>query len=202
MFRRSTVASYNWGCAVECEDTRDPVTLGKAQHEALNAMERDHALLRENGYAIYLAPKIGVREQSRIVGRHTITLQDLCSGVLPEDTIAVGTYGIDVWGGKEDLWGGSKKQAIKVSGYGIPYRALLPECVDGLLVVGKAISGTHVAMSAYRVMPIVGPIGQAGGVAAALCSQTGAAPQSLDPCEVREVLRKDNQNVMLELKNK
>lgn len=188
----------HWGCAVRCRDTRDPIELAGAQREALKVMERDHALLRENGYAIYLAPRIGVREQSRILGEHVITENDLRSGILPDDTIAIGTYGLDIWGGK-NLWTGLSAKERHVPGYGIPYRALLPKDVDGLLLAGKAISGTHIAMSAYRVMPIVGSIGQAAGVAAALCIKQKRQPRKIDTEEIRKTLRGRKQNLKLEL---
>lgn len=183
----------HWGCAVRCEDTRDPVALARAQTDALQAMEHDHALLRENGYAIYLAPKIGVRECSRILGEHVVTENDLRSGVLPQDTIAVGTYGLDIWG--EAISSGE----TRTPAYGIPYRALVPQDVDGLLLAGKAISGTHIAMSAYRVMPIVGSIGQGAGVAAALCAKAGARPRDMDPEEIRAVLGGERQGLLLDI---
>jgi hypothetical protein len=88
----------HWGCSVYCRDTRDPLALAEAQQEAFQAMEHDHAQLREHGYAVYLAPRIGVREASRIVGDHVISENDLRSGILPNDTIAVGWYGLDIWG--------------------------------------------------------------------------------------------------------
>lgn len=181
----------HWGCAVNCKDTRDPVELGRTQAEALQAMERDHALLRAHGYAIYLAPRIGVRETSRILGEKVITENDLRSGVLSEDAIAVGNYGLDIWGE------GIPPGETTVPGYGIPYGAIVPKDADGLLLAGKAISGTHVAMSAYRVMPIVGGIGQAAGVAAALCVRQGCQPRDLSCAEVRKVLRGKKQNVPL-----
>jgi len=181
----------HWGCAVRCKDTRDSVELARAQAEAFKMMERDHALLKESGYAVYLAPRIGVREQSRILGEHVITENDLKSGVLPDDTIAVGSYGIDLWG--EDVPRGEQR----TPGYGIPYRALLPKDVDGLLLAGKAISGTHIAMSAYRVMPIVGSIGQAAGVASALCIKEKTLPRRIDPERMRSILRSKRQNLKI-----
>lgn len=184
----------HWGCKVQCADTRDPLAVAQAQMTALQLMKHDHALLRKNGYAIYLAPRIGVRESNRIVGRHIITEMDLRSGVLPPDTIAIGTYGLDVWG-QDDLSG----SACHVPAYGIPYRALLPKDVDGLLMAGKAISGTHIAMSAYRVMPIVGSIGQAAGVAAALCARMKMQPSQIDPNEIQNTLRNKRQHLQLDV---
>jgi hypothetical protein len=181
----------HWGCAVECKDTRDPMELGKVQAVAFKVMEHDLSLLREHGYAVYLAPRIGVRESNRIVGEHVITEQDLRSGKLPEDTISIGTYGLDIWGEDE----GVDPQELRTPAYGIPYRALLPKGVDGLLLAGKSISGTHVAMSAYRVMPTTGSIGQAAGVSAAVCVNQNRSPRNLDAADIRKILR--NQNVVL-----
>ncbi len=183
----------HWGCAVECEDTRNPIEVGKAQTEAAKAMEHDHALLREHGYAIYLAPRLGIRESSRIVGEHVITEQDLRSGKLSADTIAIGTYGLDIWGEDE----GIDPMELRTPAYGIPYRALVPMDTDGLLLAGRIISGTHVAMSAYRVMPIVGSIGQAAGAAAALCVQQRRQPHQIDATEIQKILQNKNQNVVL-----
>jgi choline dehydrogenase-like flavoprotein len=185
----------HWGCRVRCEDTRDSVALAAAQAEARRLMARDHALLRENDYAIYLAPRLGVRESNRILGEHVITENDLRLGTLPEDTIAIGTYGLDLWGEEDSV-------AVEERGtpaYGIPYPALVPQGVDGLLLAGRIISGTHIGMSAYRVMPIVGSIGQAAGVAAALSVARGQAPRDLDAEVVREVLRSEGQHQQLAL---
>ena len=184
----------HWGSRVRCADTRDNAALAQAQTEALFFMERDHALLRENGYALYLAPRLGVRESNRIVGEHILSENELRSGVLPMDTIAVGTYGIDIWGEYDDI---TLKERI-IPAYGIPYRSLVPNAVDGLLLAGKIISGSHLAMSAYRVMPIVGSIGQAAGVAAALCVQRNIQPRHLDPQNLRSVLRKQHVQIDFE----
>jgi hypothetical protein len=183
----------HWGCSVTCADTRDPLALGEAGKAALEAMERDHALLRENGYTVQLAPRIGVRESWRIAGDHVISLGDLRSGKHPADKIAEGWYGIDIWGGA-----GKLALCKPLPAYGIPYRATLPKNVDGLFVVGRAMSGTHIAMSAYRVMPIVGAIGQAIGVAAALCVKLNALPRRLDPGLVRQAVVLPPQNLRLD----
>lgn len=195
-----------WGCAVFCRDPRDPVELARAHEEAYAAMERDHARLRESGHMIYLAPRIGVREASRIVGEYVLTEQDLRAGAFPEDTIAAADYGLDIWreeGAEAEAWEGHGGRGavevydLEVARYGIPYRALVPRGVDGLLVAGKCMSGTHIAQSSFRVMPIVAAAGQAAGVAAALCAQRGAQPRALDPQEVRRLLRGERQRVQL-----
>jgi len=178
----------HWGCALECRDTRDPVEVARTQAAAFKVMERDLALLAENGYAVYLAPRIGVREANRIVGEHVITENDLRSGKLPEDTIAIGDYGLDIWGQSE--------AETSLPSHGLPYRAIVPKDADGLLLAGKIISGTHLAMSAYRVMPIAGSIGQAAGVGATICVMQNCRPRDLDPKAIQEILRGKNQKVL------
>ena len=172
----------HWGCRVRCDDTRDSVAVADAQRRALKAMETDHATLREAGYIIYLAPKLGLREIRRIKGQYVMRCGDLIENIFPDDTVAVGKYALDLWG--EDNVASHKPW----NGYGIPYRSLVPLRVDNLLLSGRVISGSHIAMSSYRVMPIIGNIGQASGVAAALCAAAGVAPAELEARKVREVL--------------
>jgi hypothetical protein len=152
----------HWGATVECKDTRDAVAIADAQKEAFQIIEHDMAIMHEHGYVMHLAPKLGVRECRRVEGEHIITVNDLKSGKLPDDVIAISDYGIDAWGEKVS------KEDIYCPRSGIPYRAIIPKNYEGLLVVGKAISGTHFAASSYRVQPIVASIGQAAGTAAAM----------------------------------
>jgi len=195
-----------WGCAVECRDTRDPIELGRAQQQAYKAMERDHTVLQEHGYMVYLAPRIGVREGNRIPGEHIITENDIRGGAFPPDTVAVADYGLDIWRPKRedtrDFGGHDEDGTVEVHGletarYGIPYRALVARDVDGLLVVGKCMSGTHIAQSSFRVQPIVASAGQAAGVAAALAAKQGIEPRAVNPDEVRAVLHTPPQHVRL-----
>jgi hypothetical protein len=173
----------HWGSGgVPCRDTRDPLAVAEAQETARRKIQPDTDLLRENGYAVHLAPRLGVREVRRIVGEHVVSEYDLRSGKLPDDTIAIGTYGLDVWGGN------LTQEQSRVPAYGIPYRALIPKDVDGLLLAGKSISGTHIAMSAYRVQPILATYSQAAGVAAAWCATNNAPPRDVDIPALRDRL--------------
>ena len=76
------------------------------------------------------------------------------------------------------------------NGYTIPYGCMVPEKIDGLLLSGRNISGTHMAHSNFRAMPICVGIGEACGVAAALAARTGKQPRDIYPSEVRELLKK------------
>ena len=80
------------------------------------------------------------------------------------------------WGGR---WTGTA--------FTIPYEALVPEAVDGLLVCEKNISVSHIANGATRLQPVVLGIGQAAGMAAALCVEQGRWPRELSLGGVRSL---------------
>ena len=65
----------------------------------------------------------------------------------------------------------------------------MPEKIDGLLLSGRNISGTHKAHSNYRVMSICLNIGYGAGVAAALAAKSGRQPREVDAAEIQKVLR-------------
>jgi hypothetical protein len=119
------------------------------------------------------------------VGEHILTLKDLKSGKLPDDVIATGIYPLDIWGQNERLTTEQKH----LPPYGIPYRSVIPKGFEGLLVAGKAISGTHVAMGAYRVQPILASIGQGAGVAAAMAAKSRTGVREISIKELQRTLK-------------
>ena len=72
----------------------------------------------------------------------------------------------------------------------IPYRSFIPEGVEGLFVAGRCISGTHIAHSAYRIMPICLNMGQGVGTAAAYCSGHNINPREAKVEEIQNMLMK------------
>ena len=72
--------------------------------------------------------------------------------------------------------------------YDIPYRCFLPKGVEGMMVAGRCISGTHRAHASYRVMSICMAMGEAVGTAAALCAQKGVTPRALPVNELQNTL--------------
>ena len=85
--------------------------------------------------------------------------------------------------------GQAEKHSQPATPYDIPYRSLLPRDVEGLLLSGRNISGTHRAHASYRVMGVAIPTGQAAGTAAALSVQKGCAPRELDYRFVQQALK-------------
>ena len=84
--------------------------------------------------------------------------------------------------------GQAEKHSQPATPYDIPYRSLLPKQVEGLLLSGRNISGTHRAHASYRVMGVALATGQAAGAAAALSAQNGCSPRELDYHQIQDVL--------------
>lgn len=127
-------------------------------------------------------PQLGVRETRRVKGVYVLTEQDAVAGRQFEDTIA--------WrGGYVDLGFIGPLADMKI--HDVPYRAILPEKVDGLLMAGRCISATHVAAAAGKSMGNCMATGHAAGVAAALAAKKNCQPRELKVAEIQEVLRRD-----------
>ncbi|MFP4176494.1 MAG: FAD-dependent oxidoreductase [Candidatus Brocadiia bacterium] len=194
LMRRNAGAYLHWGCRIRCPDTRDPAALADTQRRALRLMRPDLESLREHGYAVHLAPRIGVREQWRIIGEAVVTSNDAFQGRIPDDSIMITRRPIDIW--SEEVEG--MEEFPETRPYGVPYRALIPRGFEGLLVAGKHMSGTHLAMASYRVQCLLGIIGQAAGVAGAFCARKGSETRDADFTTLKDMLTSPPQNVILD----
>ncbi len=79
---------------------------------------------------------------------------------------------------------GAQDKFRSKGGYTIPYRALIPKGLEGLLLAGRDISGTHKAHSNYRVMPICVNIGQGAATAAVEAILAGVPLREVDIAKV------------------
>ncbi len=140
----------------------------------------------ENAYLMATATQIGVRESRRIIGEYVMTEDDVLGARKFPDAIARGCYDIDIHdpGGT----GTVIKQLPEGESYDIPYRCLCPRGFDNLLVAGRPISATHEAHSSLRVMPIAAALGEAAGVAAAMCVERGQTVTGVDVTALRQRL--------------
>ena len=129
---------------------------------------------------------IGIRESRRLNGQYRLTADDLLRGTCFEDAIAVGGYPIDIHNPKgNDTF---TTRLPEGASYQIPYRCLLTDEAENLIVAGRCISATHEACAAIRVSPIVMAIGQAAGTAAALSVQTNTIPARADVPALQRML--------------
>ena len=153
------------------------------------------------------------RESRRLKGLVTVREQDIlpCGQVAPLpiavsaagcltvenccQAIAIGNYANDHhypsgdialqpkslrWGGR---WTGTP--------FTIPYGSLVPVTIDGFLACEKNISVSHIANGATRLQPLVLAIGQAAGMAAALCIEQNCQPRELTVRSLQTALLQD-----------
>jgi succinate dehydrogenase/fumarate reductase flavoprotein subunit len=136
------------------------------------------------------AATIGVRESRRVVGEYTLTLDDLRTGREFDDVVALCGYPVDIH--SPDSPDGRFEEDPTANVYQIPFRCLVPERLDGVLVAGRCVSASHEALGAIRVMPPAFAMGQAAGTAAALAVAAGVAPRAVDVRALQDALRADD----------
>ncbi|PIQ83456.1 MAG: FAD-dependent oxidoreductase [Candidatus Omnitrophica bacterium CG11_big_fil_rev_8_21_14_0_20_63_9] len=142
----------------------------------------------KDAYCVQSGVNVGVRETRRVLGDYQLTADDILTARKFPDVIARSAYPIDIH--NPEGTGTYLKHLPPGESYDIPMRCLLPREVDGLLVAGRCISGTHEAHSSYRVMPVSMAIGQAAGVCAAIAAEGDTLPRRV-PVEAiqKELLR-------------
>lgn len=86
--------------------------------------------------------------------------------------------------------GGKTTDERKIGRYDIPFRCMLPVGVDGLIVAGRCISATHVAMSSMRVQATCYALGQAAGVAATVAIDQDSHLADIEVAELHRRLAK------------
>ena len=129
------------------------------------------------------------RERRRLVGVCRVTPVDLVLGRTYPDVVVQTRSAFDTHGQTTHplfVLRPSGPRGSRVEG-NLPYRAMLPKDVDGLLVAGLGVSAHRDAMPVLRMKADVRNQGYAAGLAAALCAETGVAPRDLD---VRDLQRR------------
>lgn len=174
------------GDATDIEDlTRAEVT-GRRESRALSEYFRTAIDGFENLRVVQTSPHVGIRETRRLKGLHTLTGDEIRAGGTVEDSVAVGCWPIDVH--PTTGFVGSHKMFVP-GPYEIPYRALLPQTTDGLVVAGRCISVDREALGSVRVGATCAATGHAAGAAAALAAQQGVEPRDLDVAALQDALR-------------
>jgi hypothetical protein len=128
------------------------------------------------------SPQIAVRESRRVKGCYVLTEEDAMKGARFEDVVAWRTGYLDI--------GFVRFTQMKV--HQVPYRALVPERLDGLLTAGRCISASHAAASAGKSMGNCVATGHAAGIAAALAVRQARQPRDVRVAEIQDLLRRDD----------
>jgi hypothetical protein len=164
--------------AVDVEDlTYAEVELRRRLVRSVNYY-RAHMPGYENVQLLMFAPQLGVRDSRRVKGEHTLTLAEMEDGRAYDDAIGMTGRTFDV--------GRDMPHHLQV-----PYRALVPEAVDGLLVGGRCISVDDGLIGPIRIIPPCMMTGQAAGTAAAMAASAGVQPRAVDVTGLQRQLSVD-----------
>ncbi|MFC5401214.1 FAD-dependent oxidoreductase [Cohnella soli] len=111
------------------------------------------------------APELYVRESRHMLGEYRLTMADLMNNRDFWDAIAYGSYEVDIQSFTHAYSGAI---VMIPEQYGVPFRSLVPQRIDGLLVVGRAASFNTLPHGSARVIPLGMATGQAAGAAVKL----------------------------------
>jgi hypothetical protein len=163
--------------------------LAEAELPPIVAFLRKNIPGLEDAQLVAVAPELYVRMSRQIHGEYRLTVDDVLENRDFPDAIAYGSYPIDIQAVDRHFPGTVVGDPAQ---YAIPLRCLVPQRVDGLLVVGRSASFGPLAHGSARVTPIGMAAGQAAGAAAALSIETGIS--------VRELSR--DRQLIVELQNR
>jgi hypothetical protein len=137
------------------------------------AYYRAHAPGFENAYMMLSAPQLGVRHARRLKGVDAVLRRRWPEGTALPDEIGV-----------------TPAVSPKFPNISIPYGALVPEKLDGLLACGRHVSCDTNSHGFMREIPQCWITGQAAGVAAAMAVAQGVMPRAVDIGRVQAALLK------------
>ena len=141
----------------------------------------------ENCRIISSGTTTGVRETRRVIGDYIITAEEMAAGCRFDDVIVHrAEFIVDIHNPEGS--GQAEDHIQYCDPYDLPYRCFTPQGVESLYTAGRCISGTHRAHASYRVMSICMAMGEAVGIAAAMCAQSGTTPRTLDVKELQNRL--------------
>lgn len=145
----------------------------------------------ENCWLMNSASLIGIRETRHFEGLASLTKDDILEARVHDDWIVRRAwFNFDV----HNLTGasldktGAQKHFKQNNDYTIPFGCILPKNVEGLLLSGRNISGSHMAHSNFRIMSVCIAIGEAAGVAAALSVKQNIKLRDVSVKEIQEIV--------------
>jgi hypothetical protein len=140
------------------------------------------------------------RESRRLVGDYIVNQNDVESARLFPDRIAYCGWDLDIhhpegiYSGEE----GSLDFKDNVPLNMVPYRSIYSKNIDNLMMAGRCLSYSHVALGTVRVQATLATIGQAAGTAAAICAEKEMTPRMLGQnhmSDLQQVLLKNDLSI-------
>ena len=148
----------------------------------------------ENLELAHAGPALGVRESRRVRGLYTFTGGDIVQRQSFPDAIGHGFWMVDIHdpgGSGHTTWYDKSIHPQPGTTYQVPYRILVAEDMDNLLVAGRCASATHEGMAGLRVQSHCHIMGQAAGTAAAISLEADIPAADVDAVELQKRLIAD-----------
>ncbi len=190
--QRLTRGDWDWETGLN----RDQITeFESIRDHALRAIYGNWAFLKNSSrdkvkyeklklsWIAYIA---GKRESRRLLGDVILQQQDIQQKKEFPDAFVTTTWTIDLhYPAPENTkhFPGQEFRTIakhaRIDPYPIPYRCLYSRNINNLMVAGRCISVTHVALGTVRVMRTCGMMGEVVGMAASLCAKHKTDPRGV-----------------------
>jgi len=122
---------------------------------------------------VEIAPQVGIRETRRIQGLYALGREDILGSAKFDDNIGLNAWPMEMHADGRIEWAFPRDEANAYNH--LPWRMLVPQAVDNLLVAGRCASMTHEGQSAARASGGCFVMGQAAGTAAASLGSTAFA---------------------------
>ena len=159
--------------AVNVEDLTEIEVRSRALTNVHLEFYRQHAPGFEKAYLMLGAPQVGVRHSRRLAGVNRVTRSQWEQGTVWDDEIGVST-----------------SLSPRFPNISVPYGALLPVALDGVLAAGRHVSCDPNSHSFLREIPQCWLTGQAAGVAGALAANAGCTPREVSVVQIQHELLK------------
>src|SRR5947208_12148500 len=142
----------------------------------------------EKSYIVDLPPQLGIRETRRVIGGYMLSGDDVLGCASFEDSI-----GVNGWPMEQHVAGDvtfTFPPIPESRGFNeLPYRMLVPEGIDNLLIGGRCASLTHEGQSAAGVSGACFAMGEAAGAAAALALSGNTIPRDIAVEKLQQALK-------------
>ncbi len=176
-----------WGPAAEPINGADARELTQAEidtrlklYDHFEDVKKQRPYLKD-AQIVDTGPLIGVRQTRFVEGEYQLQVEDVLSGRQFDDVIALCSSPIIHYYGY--------RRYLEHEGYDIPYRCLVPQKIDHLLVTGRCMSSDQPSYESWRAMAPIMSLGEAAGAAAALCVEDQTTPRALNVKKLQQRLK-------------
>jgi FAD-dependent oxidoreductase family protein len=191
-YQRVTMGDWNWETGMNLDQIEDfecirdyalRAVFGNWAFLKNQSSEKDEIAKRSLAWVAYVA---GKRESRRLLGDVILQEQDIVEAKEFPDACVVTTWTIDLhYPAPENTkhFPGLEFRSVaehrRIKPYAIPYRCLYSRNVPNLMMAGRNISVTHVALGTVRVMRTTGMMGEVVGMAASICKNHETGPRDV-----------------------